>query len=47
MQVISKPTREGALLDLLSTDKEKLDDIKGKGCVGSTDHKTAKFKIPR
>ena len=38
-QVIEVPTRRGALLDLLLTDKE--------GLVGCSDHEMVEFRIPR
>ena len=47
-QVIEVPTRRGALLDLLLTDKEGLvGDAKVKGSLGCSDHEMVEFRIPR
>ncbi|GAB0187663.1 hypothetical protein GRJ2_001231600 [Grus japonensis] len=48
LQVIEEPTRGGAMLDLVLTNKEGLvGDVKLKGSLGCSDHKMAKFKILR
>ncbi|KAK4825656.1 hypothetical protein QYF61_001479 [Mycteria americana] len=47
-QVINKPTRGGALLDLLLTKKEELvGDVKVKGSPGCSNHEMAAFAILR
>jgi len=45
-QVLSEPTRKGALLDLLYSNREGLmgDAIVG-GCLGHSDHEMVEFKI--
>ncbi|GAB0205450.1 hypothetical protein GRJ2_003010600 [Grus japonensis] len=48
LQVIEEPTRRGAMLDLLLTNKEGLvGDVKLKGSLGCSDHKMMEFKILR
>ncbi|GAB0179197.1 hypothetical protein GRJ2_000385000 [Grus japonensis] len=48
LQVIEEPTRRGAMLDLVLTNKEELvGDMKLKGSLGCSDHKMVKFKILR
>jgi len=43
-----KPTRRGALLDLILTNKEGLiGDVKIKGSLGCSDHEIVEFRIPR
>ena len=46
--MIEEPTRRGALLDLLPTDKEGLvRDAKVKGGLGCSDREMVEFRIPR
>ena len=48
LQVIEEPTRRGAMLDLILTNKEGLvGDVKLKGSLGCSDHETVEFKILR
>ena len=48
LQVIEKPTRRGVLLDLIHTSNEGLvGDMKVKGRLGCSDHKTAELRILR
>jgi len=48
MQVVEEPTRKGALLDLVLTNKERLvDDVKVGGRLGCSDHEIVKFRILR
>ena len=47
-QVIEKPTRRGAMLDLVLTNKEGLvGNVKVKGSLGCSDHGMVEFKILR
>ncbi|KAK4807033.1 hypothetical protein QYF61_000362 [Mycteria americana] len=47
-QVTEEPTRRGALLDLLLTNKEGfIGDAKVKGSLGCSDHEMVEFRIPR
>ncbi|GAB0202667.1 mitochondrial enolase superfamily member 1 [Grus japonensis] len=47
-QVIEEPTRRGAMLDLILTNKEGLvGDVKLKGSLGCSDHEMVEFKILR
>jgi len=47
-QVVNKPRRGGALLDLLLTKKEELvGDVKVKGSPGCSNHEVAEFAILR
>ncbi|GAB0203837.1 hypothetical protein GRJ2_002849300 [Grus japonensis] len=48
LQVIEEPTRRGATLDLILTNKEGLiGDIKLKGSLGCSDHEMVEFRILR
>ncbi|GAB0176447.1 mitochondrial enolase superfamily member 1 [Grus japonensis] len=48
LQVIEEPTRRGAMLDLILTNKEGLvGDVKLKGSLGYSDHELVEFRIPR
>ncbi|GAB0177717.1 hypothetical protein GRJ2_000237000 [Grus japonensis] len=48
LQVIEKPTRRGAMLDLILTNKEGLvGDVKLKGGLGCSDHEMVEFRILR
>ncbi|GAB0209462.1 mitochondrial enolase superfamily member 1 [Grus japonensis] len=48
LQVIEEPTRRGAMLDLLLTNKEGLvGDVKLKGSLGCSDHEMVEFRILR
>ncbi|GAB0205806.1 hypothetical protein GRJ2_003046200 [Grus japonensis] len=48
LQVTEKPTRRGAMLDLILTNKEGLvGDVKLKGSLGCSDHKMVEFRILR
>ncbi|GAB0208438.1 hypothetical protein GRJ2_003309500 [Grus japonensis] len=48
LQVIEEPTRRGAMLDLVLTNKEGLvGDVKLKGSLGCNDHKMVEFRILR
>jgi len=48
LQVTEKPTRRGAMLDLVLTNKEGLvGNVKGKGSLGCSDHEKVEFKILR
>ncbi|GAB0209691.1 hypothetical protein GRJ2_003434800 [Grus japonensis] len=48
LQVIEEPTRRGAMLDLVLTNKEGLaGDVKLKGSLGCSDHEMVEFKILR
>ncbi|GAB0179239.1 hypothetical protein GRJ2_000389200 [Grus japonensis] len=48
LQVIEEPTRRGAMLDLIFTNKEGLvGDVKLKGSLGCSDHKMVEFTILR
>jgi len=47
-QVIEEPTRRGAMLDLVLTNKERLvGNVKLKGSLGCSDHKMVEFKTLR
>ncbi|GAB0208721.1 hypothetical protein GRJ2_003337800 [Grus japonensis] len=47
-QVIEEPTRRGAMLDLVLTNKEGLvGDVKLKGSLGCSDHEMVEFRILR
>jgi len=46
MQVVEEPTRKGALLDLVLTNKERLvEDVKVGGRLGCSDHEMVEFRI--
>ncbi|GAB0184141.1 hypothetical protein GRJ2_000879400 [Grus japonensis] len=46
LQVIEEPTRRGAMLDLILTNKEGLvGDVKLKGSLGCSDHEMVEFRI--
>jgi len=46
MQVVEEPTRKGALLDLVLTNKERLvEDVKVGGSLGYSNHAMVKFRI--
>lgn len=46
MQRVEEPTRRGALLDLMLTNKEGLvEGAKGEGCLGFSDHEMVEFRI--
>jgi len=46
MQVVKEPTRKGALLDLVLTNKEGLvEDVKVGGRLGCSDHEIVEFRI--
>ncbi|GAB0183649.1 hypothetical protein GRJ2_000830200 [Grus japonensis] len=48
LQVIEKPMRRGAMLDLVLTNKEGLvGNVKVKGSLGCSDHEMVEFKILR
>ncbi|GAB0209401.1 hypothetical protein GRJ2_003405800 [Grus japonensis] len=48
LQVTEEPTRRGAMLDLVLTNKEGLvGDVKLKGSLGCSDHKMVEFRILR
>ncbi|GAB0203482.1 hypothetical protein GRJ2_002813800 [Grus japonensis] len=48
LQVIEEPTRRGAMLDLILTNKEGLvGDVKLKGSLGCSDHAMVEFRILR
>ena len=48
MQLVSEPTREGALLDLLFVNREGLvDDVAVGGRLGHSDHEIIEFSILR
>ncbi|GAB0202872.1 hypothetical protein GRJ2_002752800 [Grus japonensis] len=48
LQVTEEPTRRGAMLDLIVTNKEGLvGDVKLKGSLGCSDHEMVEFKIVR
>jgi len=48
MQVVEEPTRKGALLDLVLTNKEGLvEDVKVGGRLGCSDHEMVEFRILR
>ncbi|GAB0205472.1 mitochondrial enolase superfamily member 1 [Grus japonensis] len=48
LQVIEEPTRRGAMLDLILTNKEGLvGDVKLKGSLGCSDYKMVEFRILR
>jgi len=48
MQVVKEPTRGGALLDLVLTNKEGLvEDVKVGGRLGCSDHEVVEFRILR
>ncbi|GAB0179267.1 hypothetical protein GRJ2_000392000 [Grus japonensis] len=48
LQVIEEPTRRGAMLDLVPTNKEGLvGNVKLKGSLGCSDHEMVQFKILR
>jgi len=45
MQVVEEPTRKGALLDLVLTNKEGLvEDVKAGGRLGCSDHEMVEFR---
>ena len=44
--MVGDPTRGGALLDLLFTNREGLvGDVKARSCLGQSDHKGIEFSI--
>jgi len=46
MQVVEEPTRKGALLDLVLTNKEGLvENVKAGGRFGCSDHEIVEFRI--
>ncbi|XP_064909576.1 gamma-1-syntrophin isoform X3 [Columba livia] len=46
MQMVEEPTRRGALLDLILTNKEGLvEAVKVEGCLGCSDHEMVEFSI--
>jgi len=46
--VVEEPTRKGALLDLVLTNKEGLEeDVKAGGRLGCSDHEMVEFRILR
>ncbi|KAF1441782.1 hypothetical protein FQV07_0011647, partial [Pygoscelis papua] len=46
LQVVEEPTRRGAVLDLVLTNKEGLvGNVKLKGSLGCSDHEMVEFKI--
>jgi len=46
MQVVEEPTRKGALLDLVLTNKEGLvEDVKAGGRLSCSDHEMVEFWI--
>jgi len=48
MQVVEEPTRKGALLDLVLTNKEGLvEDVKVGGRLRYSDHEMVEFRILR
>ncbi|GAB0180275.1 hypothetical protein GRJ2_000492800 [Grus japonensis] len=48
LQVIEEPTRRGAMLDLILTNKEGLvGDVKLKGSLGCSNHEMVEFRILR
>ena len=48
LQVVEEPTRRGAMLDLVLTNKEGLvGNVKLKGSLGCSDHEMVEFKILR
>ena len=48
MQVVEEPTRKGALLDLVLTNKEGLvEDVKVGGRLGCSDQEMVEFRILR
>ncbi|GAB0205246.1 hypothetical protein GRJ2_002990200 [Grus japonensis] len=48
LQVLKDPTRRGAMLDLILTNKEGLvGDVKLKGSLGCSDHEMVEFRILR
>jgi len=48
MQVVEEPTRKGALLDLVLTNKEGLvEDMKVGGRIGCSEHEMVEFRILR
>ncbi|PKU42733.1 glycerol kinase [Limosa lapponica baueri] len=48
LQMIEEPTRKGAMLDLVLTNKEGLvGNVKFKGSLGCSDHEMVEFKIHR
>ena len=47
-QMVSEPTRQGALLDLFFGNRERLvDDVMVVVCLGNSDHKMTEFSILR
>lgn len=46
-QLIGKPTRRGALLDLVLKTKELIGTFKVKGSLGYSDHEMVKFRMLR
>jgi len=45
-KVVQQPTRKGALLDLVLTNKEGLvEDVKARGRLGCSDHEIVEFRI--
>ena len=45
-QLVREPTRDGALLDLLFTNRERLvGDVKVRNCLGQSNHETVEFSI--
>ena len=48
MRVVEEPTRKGALLDLILTNKEGLvEDVKAGGRLSCSDHEMVEFRILR
>jgi len=48
IQVVEEPTRKGALLDLVLTNKEGLvEDVRVGGRLGCSDHEMVEFRILR
>ena len=46
MQLVREPTRGGAPLDLLFTNREGLvGDVEVKSCLGHSDHKMVQFSV--
>ena len=46
LQLVRDPTRGGALLDLLFTNRESLvGDVEVGGCLGQSDHEMVEFSI--
>ena len=46
MQLVREPNREGAPLDLMFTNRERLvGDVELRSCLGQSDHRMAEFSI--